>query len=166
MRRRFLALASLLCGCSSFPRQKGGTAGISVARYEVDSGPVLPERQWHVRVDVSRDGVAYTRSGKVPGSPVNAGSWEIGVDGQGLESLLAALDEVDCRALRRVEPSDVPDGGGTETFSILYRDGSACQLRYDPGVTYEGGEAITAPMRAFVEGLQLPAEAATTYRAE
>ena len=77
-----------------------------------------------------------------------------------MASLFDQLGAVDCARLKRIEPDDPPDGGGVESFEIVYANGKKCILTYDAGVTYTDGALIVAPIRAFVRGLTLPADAA------
>jgi hypothetical protein len=100
----------------------------------------------------------------VSDTAVNAGTWETAVDAEATRALFAQLAAVDCTAIRRVEPDDPPDGGGAESFEIVYANGKKCVLTYDPGVTYTDGALIVAPIRAFVRGLALPAGAAPRYK--
>jgi hypothetical protein len=153
-----LACLSICCaGCTA-----GGRVGtISQVTYTADSGPILPELQWHERITITGDGVTLARNGKVKDTQVNAGTWELAVDAQAVAALFAQLETVDCAAVKRVEPDDPPDGGGAESYEIVYASGATCTLAYDPGVTYTGGESIVAPVRAFVRAQALPPEAAS-----
>ena len=81
-----------------------------------------------------------------------------------MTALFAQLGAVDCARLKQIEPDDPPDGGGAESFEIVYANGSKCVLTYDAGVTYTDGARIVAPIQAFVLGLALPADAAPRYK--
>ncbi len=135
-------------------------------RYEADSGPILPELQWHVRIDLTGDGVVLTRNGRSSDSEVNAGTWATPIDAAALAGLMSALQALACAALRRNEPADRPDGGGSESYTIVFEDGTTCHLQYDPGVTYDGGDSVVRPVRSFIDGLVLPSDAAPTYHLE
>ena len=127
--------------------------------YALDAGPVLPEMQAYTTIEIRVDAVVYTRRGKVTETEVQVGKWDLAFDEIAVAELLARLGAVDCSAIERFEPEDIPDGGYTESFTVLYADGASCTLTYSPGITYAGGEAITAPVRELVAGLRLPGEA-------
>jgi hypothetical protein len=70
---------------------------------------------------------------------------------------------VDCATVKRVEPDDQPDGGGTESYTIAYARGKECSLVYDPGTTYTNGELLVQPIVLFIQSLALPFDAADRY---
>jgi len=167
MRRALLGLAVVLCGCSSPTSGAARLAPSVVAvRYQLESGPILPERQWSARYDITAAGVRLERAGKVARTQVNAGAWPVPSDEAHRRDLLTRLAAARCTDLRRIEPNVAPDGGRTESLTIVYGDGSTCDLLLEPGVIYEGGDALLVPTRAFVADLQLPAEAASELRTE
>lgn len=155
-------LAALLCGMITGCRR---TARVEVVRvvYRSDAGPVLPELAWHEEVTITPGKVTFSRSGSVAESEINAGSWEVAVDAAEVSELFARLAAVDCATLERIEPDDPPDGGHTESFTLTYAGGGTCELRFDPGATYRNGALIVEPVRAFMERLELPAEAVSRY---
>ena len=123
-----------------------------------DSGSILPELQRHDEIIIRRGQVELRRSGKTPDTRVRAGCWQLTADQAALRALFAQLESVDCSKLRRMEPCDAPDGGHTTSYTFVYASGKSCALVYNPGVTYTGGEAVTAPLETFVRGLKLPPE--------
>lgn len=137
---------------------------ISEVIYTSDAGTILPERQWHERIVIRREQVTLARNGRVAGTQVNVGRWSFAADGRAVDALFKQLETVDCAGMKRIEPADPPDGGGTESYTIVYGRGKQCVLTYDPGVTYAGGEAIVGPVKAFIRGLALPASAGNRYR--
>lgn len=147
----------LLAGCQAEGKMKPELTRIV---YTSAAGTILPELQWSEEFAITPGQVTLTRSGRTADTQVNAGSWDIAVAQQAAADLFAALGGVNCAALRRVEPQDAPDGGGTESYTLGYAGGRECVLQFDPGVTYPGSEEITAPVQAFLLQLKLPAEAA------
>jgi hypothetical protein len=131
--------------------------------YTFDSGPILPEMQWHEQYVITRTGATFNRNGRTVDSQVNAGSWPVGADRRSLAGLFQQLEAVRTAGIRRIEPEDRPDGGHTESYTLLYAGGKTVSLLVDPGTVYTGGEAITGPVRAFVHGLRLPAQASHRY---
>ncbi|NLE75703.1 MAG: hypothetical protein GX605_02980 [Chloroflexi bacterium] len=155
-----LTLLGAAAGCGG---QRGMDKIIQVV-YTADSGPVIPEMQWHERITISRDKVTLMRNGRADRTLVNAGAWEWTADQESAAALFAQLQAVDCPAIRRIEPEDSPDGGGATTYTVIRSKGRPCTLTYDPGATYAGGQQIVEPVRAFILGLALPAEAGSRYR--
>ena len=113
---------------------------IAKVSYTSDAGTILPELQWHEQIVITKNKVSLARNGRTADTQINAGSWEIPVDAQKIAALFEQLATVDCATINRVEPDDVPDGGGTESYTIAYARGKECSLVYDPGTTYTNGE--------------------------
>ena len=137
---------------------------ITQVSYTSDSGTILPELQWHEQIVITKSKVSLARNGRVAGTQVNAGSWEIPVDAQQIAKLFEQLATVDCATIKQVEPDDVPDGGGTESYTIVYARGEECSLMYDPGTTYTNGELLVKPIDLFIQSLTLPADAWSRYQ--
>lgn len=142
------------------------TSKISQITYAIDSGTILPELQWHEQFVITRNQVTLSRNGRVPGSEVNAGTWTFPADGSQVKALFRQLEGVNGSRIKRVEPDDPPEGGYTESYTILYSNGKTHSLWYDPGTTYAGGEIIVKPVKAFIQGLVLPATATSRHKAE
>jgi len=153
-----ISLALILTGCQT---EQPMSDTVEQIIYAANSGPVLPDLQWHEEIIIARDGVTLNRNGRVDNSQINAGSWTLPAD---TGALLGDLAAVNCADLKRVEPADPPDGGGTISYELIFTDGSRCVLTYDPGVTYTGGEAVTEPVQAFLRTLSWPAEAASRIK--
>ncbi|WP_129632004.1 hypothetical protein [Candidatus Oscillochloris fontis] len=130
--------------------------GIALVAYSSDAGPILPELQWHEEVVITKRTITLVRKGRVPETQVNVGHWEWPADEGAVATLFAQLEPIECGDLRRVEPADAPDGGHTESYSITYGRKQRCELRYDPGVIYIGGDQVVGPVQAFLRGLSLP----------
>lgn len=107
--------------------------------------------------------MSLTRSGRVANTEVNAGSWDFAADERTVQALFEQLATIDCAAIKRVAPDDVPDGGGTESYTIAYARGKACSLAHDPGTTYTNGELLVKPIKLFIQSLILPTDAASRY---
>ncbi len=152
------SLCLVLAGCQT---EQPMTNTVEQVIYTADSGPVLPELQWHEERVITRTAVTLTRNGRVAATQINAGAWAVPVDAAALLDELAA---VDCASLTRVEPADPPDGGGTVSYTLVFADGDPCVLTFDPGVTYTGSEAITAPVQALLQTLPWPPEAASRIK--
>lgn len=133
---------------------------ISEFIYTSQSGPILPELQWYEQIVITRKGAVLTRNGRTPDSQVNAGQWEFALPQERLDAFFAQLAAIDTSHIRRIEPDDPPDGGDTESFTIVYTNGQRLELRFDPGVTYSsGGEAIASLGRQYLLTLTLPVDA-------
>jgi len=63
-----------------------------------------------------------------------------------------------------VEPDQPTEGGGTETYSMVYAGDKTFCLRYGQGTTYTDGVLIVKPIEAFIESLTLPVGAANRYK--
>jgi len=151
---------ALLFGCTI----KQPMNPVSKIIFSADSGPILPELQWHETTTITIGKVVLVRNGKSDDSQVNAGTWEIPADSQQVELLFDQVGQADCREIRRVEPDDLPDGGGTIRYTVTYETGKPCSLELDPGITYTHSERITAPVDSFIRGLTLPPDAAARIR--
>ncbi|MCU0522763.1 MAG: hypothetical protein MUF84_19005 [Anaerolineae bacterium] len=154
-----MVLCMVMAGCKAGHPMKS----ITQVTYTSDSGTILPELQWHEQFDITREGVVLTRNGRTPDTEVNAGTWEITVEEDAVAALFAQLEGANPTRIKRVEPEDPPDGGGTEEYAVAYGRDKTLTMRLDPGVTYTGGDSIVAPVQAFLRDLTLPPEAATRY---
>lgn len=159
-----ILLVALICawvvGCARGNPMRDVTEVI----YTSGAGTILPELQWHEQISITRQAVTLTRNGRVAESRVNAGRWAFAADARAVDALFKQLAVVDCARLKRVEPADPPDGGDTVRYTVVYGRGKRCELVYDPGTTYTGGEAVVAPVAAFIRGLALPAGAGNRYK--
>lgn len=136
---------------------------ISQVLYTSSTGPILPELQWHEQIVITKGKVSLTRNGRTANTKINAGTWELAFDEQKVTALFEQLEAVDCSTIRRIAPDVPPDGGGTETYTIVYESGEKFSLVYDPGIVYTNGLLIVRPVKAFIGSLALPAEAASRY---
>jgi hypothetical protein len=162
-RSQFLIAAifilGLLSGCSTEQRMKD----ITQVSHTSDSGAILPELQWHEEYVISDGAVTFSRNGKVAETQVNAGTWQIALDGQQTAELFGQLETVDIAAIQRVEPQDAPDGGGSASYTVAYAGGKTFNLSFDAGVVYTNSEPMLEPIHRFIQNLVLPAEAANRY---
>ncbi|KPL72067.1 hypothetical protein ADN00_16460 [Ornatilinea apprima] len=131
--------------------------------YTSDAGSILPELQWHEEIIVNEDAVTFLRNGKTPDTKVNAGTWNVQTDEKTLQALFSALKNVDCANIKRIEPTDPPDGGGTETYILRFADETTCSLYFDPGTSYENGDFVVKPVQNFMQALAFPPEALNRY---
>ncbi len=136
---------------------------ISQVSYTADSGTILPELQWHEQIIITKKKVSLTRNGRTADTKVNAGAWEFAVDEPKVTALFAQLEAIDRASIKRVEPDDPPDGGGTESYTIVYAGDQEFSLVYDPGTTYTNAMLIVEPVEAFIQSLTLPADASSRY---
>lgn len=155
-----LVIILALAGCKKEENMKA----ISQVSIVTEAGSILPELRWHEAYIITTDTVTFKRSGFVDTSEVNAGSWEIPADAQKISSLFLVLETVNLKSIVRVEPVDLPEGGGSKFYQFTYADGKTWSLDYTPGVTYKNGDSITKPLQAFIDTLQLPIEAVNQYR--
>ena len=131
--------------------------------YMVNTGTVLPEMQWSETLTITRTQVTLARKGTVEINHINVGSWNIPVEALGLTALFDELKTVDCSTIKRIEASDPPDGGDTETYAIYFENGDTCSLFYDPGTRYENGDLIKRPIEEFIQSLEFPLMAESRY---
>lgn len=136
---------------------------ITQISYTSDSGAILPELQWHEEYVITDGAVTFSRNGKVAETEVNAGTWQLAIDGQQTTALFKQLEAVDIAAIQRVEPQDAPDGGGSTSYTVVYADGKTFNLYFDVGVVYTNSEPMLEPIHRFIQNLVLPAEAANRY---
>jgi hypothetical protein len=158
-----VALATIFCECLAGCKAGKAVGQIVEIRYTSSAGAILPELQWHEEIVITRGGVSLKRNGRAPDSEVNEGTWDIAVDAQQVSALLEQLQAVDCSTIERVEPEDAPDGGGEESYTIVYASGIKCTLWYNAGVTYTNGERIVEPVQTFLQSLAYPVEAKSRY---
>ena len=137
---------------------------ISQVSYASDAGTILPELQWHEQIIITKSKVSLTRNGRVANTKINAGTWEFASDEQKVTAFFEQLEAIDCSTIKRLEPDDPPDGGGTESYTIVYARGKEFSLVYDPGTTYTNDELLVKPIEMFIQSLSLPAEAASRYQ--
>jgi len=128
-----------------------------------DSGAILPELQWHEEYVISNGVVTFSRNGKVAETQINAGTWQIALDGQQTAELFKQLEAVDIAAIQRVEPQDAPDGGGSASYAVVYAGGKTFNLYFDAGVVYTNSEPMLESIHHFIQNLVLPEEAANRY---
>jgi hypothetical protein len=148
-----------LPGCKS----EGYLQDISRISYTSDSGTILPELQWHEEIVITRGQVSLSRNGRTPDTQINAGSWEFPVDEAKVAALFDQLKTVDVSAIRRIEPEVQPDGGDSESFTILYARNKKLVLDYGQGATYTNDAFVVESIRAFLRSLTLPPQAAARY---
>lgn len=139
-------------------------AEIIQVEVSTESGSILPERQWHEEIMISKDGVTLLRNGKILASKVNAGTWNGIVEEKSLQDLFRALNSVDCTKIKRIEPADPPDGGGTDSYILRYEDETTCSLYFDPGTSYENGDQLVNPIHNFLQVVTFPPEALNRYK--
>jgi hypothetical protein len=159
----FAILAAMLCGSLASCNTPETMTDISQIVYTSDAGTILPELQWHEQIVIAQDKVCLTRNGRAENTKVNAGTWEIAVDEQEVAELFRQLEAVDRSAIQQIKPEDAPVGGDTESYTITYAGGKTFSWVYDPGPTYTSGELIVQPVQAFIQSLDLPADAASRY---
>lgn len=159
----FVILAIIFCRGITGCQTEQAMNDISQVSYTSDSGTILPELQWHEQIIITKNKVSLTRNGRAADTKVNTGVWEFVVDEPKVTALFAQLTAVNRAAIKRVEPDDPPDGGGTESYTIIYAGDQEFSLVYDPGTTYTNGGLIVEPVEAFIQSLTLPAEAASRY---
>ncbi len=151
-----LALALLIqAGCE----KKENAVRIVSVNYSADSGSVQPEMQWHEEILITREKAVLSRNGKTADTIVNAGSWDGRVDTQKSAEYFELLDSTHCSTIQRLEPEDIPEGGGSSSYTLTYTDGSTCVLQFDSGVTYPGSAAITGPIDELIRLVDFPREA-------
>lgn len=153
----FVVLA--LAGCQEEENMKD----ISQITVVSEAGSILPELQWHEEYTITEGRVTFRRSGNAEASEVNIGSWEIPADAHEISDLFMLLESIDHKSIERIEPVDIPDGAGSNYYSITFANNKRFSLNYNPGVTYTNGESITKPLQDFLDKLQLPSEAVNRY---
>jgi len=131
--------------------------------YMTQTGATLPELQWSEEISITTTRTTLVREGKVSVSHINTGNWEIISDSSAVTALFDQLKLVDCSRIKRIEPTDSPDGGDTESYTVHYQNGDRCSLYYDPGAKYENGDLIGKPIREFIQSLNFPLGSESRY---
>jgi hypothetical protein len=161
--RLFPILAALLCSCLAGCTTARYLKDISQVSYTSESGTILPELQWYEEIVITRDRVTLSRNGKAADTEINAGAWEFAVDEQKVTAFFGQLEAIDCSSIKEVE-DEPTEGGGTETYTVVYGGGKTFYVRYGQGTTYTDGMLIVKPIHAFIDSLALPPAAADRYR--
>jgi hypothetical protein len=165
MTRRFLlTLATILCGYVTGCTTVKTMHDITQVSVTSDAGSILPELQWHEEITITQDGGRLVRHGRTADTAIHEGSWAFPVDASRVAALFAQLEAVDCSTIERIEPDDPPDGGHTESYTIIYGRDKTFHLGYDPGVTYTDGALLVEPIEAFIKTLELPVDAVSRYK--
>lgn len=146
-------------GCGS----KETVQKIIMVQYSADSGPILPERQWHEEISITNDLVVLKRNGKVAETKVNSGSWEVPVESSRVAQLFKQLEQLDWSAMDRIESQDAPDGGEILSYEIVFANGRSQSFYYDPGTTYQNDAQVRNWIDEFILGLELPYGARGRY---
>ena len=146
-----LSLIFIIPGCA-----KKGPLEITSVVYSSQSGTISPELQWYEEITITPEKAVLTRNGMTADTQVNTGTWEIPLERGSVDRLFEQLGSIDCSKLIRIESEDVPEGGGTESYSIIYSNGDFCELYFDPGTTITGSESIVEPVREFIRGFNFP----------
>jgi len=131
--------------------------------YMTQTGSILPELQWSEEISITTTRATLVREGKVPVSHINTGNWEILADSSAVKALFDQLKSVDCTSVKKIEPTESPDGGDTESYTIHYQNGDQCSLYYDPGTKYENGDLIRKPISDFIQSLRFPLDSESRY---
>lgn len=155
---RFLLLflaAVLLAGCG----KADDMTKLLEITLSAEAGTIQPDLQWHEETIITRDSVTFKRSGKVDGTQVNQGVWQVNANRADIAELFATLEAVDLSSIKAIEPDEIPEGGGSTYYLLTFADGGSFSLNYTPGMDYENGSLVTAPLDAFLEGLSLPKDA-------
>jgi hypothetical protein len=160
-KRIFLSILIILIsnGCGS----KEAVHGIIMVQYSADSGPILPELQWHEEISITTDLVVLKRNGKIAETRVNTGRWEVPVESGRIAQLFKQLELLDWSAMARVESQDAPDGGGILSYEIVFSNGKSQSFYYDPGTTYQNDTQARNWIDAFILQLELPYGARGRY---
>ena len=150
-----IIITLMLSGCAKVDDMKE----IKQIIYTSNSGTILPELQWHEEYTIDQDSVTFRRSGKMENTTVNAGEWQIDVDPDDLSVLFDQLELLKYQEITKIEPQDIPDGGGSESVQIVFSNGNSFRMDLTPGVTYSNGDLIMVPLQSFISELDIPDEA-------
>lgn len=148
---------------SQSSNSEGDVQTITQITIAASSGPISSELQWHEEYIITSGQITFRRSGSQANSTVNQGNWQVDISPGIIQALFSELLKVDCSGIQRIEPEEVPDGGGTVSYSVEYASQGACNLLFDPGTTYQNGVLMTQPIQAFLDELLLPSEAVNRY---
>ena len=154
MKRKYLlTLLALACTCISGCTRVGYLDDIAWITYESESGTIPPEMQAVETVRITPEGATLTRRGKTDDTDVDEGTWVFDVDPQRVTALFEQLETIDCSTIKRLEPPEPTEGGGTRSYNIVYAGRKTFILTYGQGTTYTNGWLITQPIDAFIRGL-------------
>ena len=98
---------------------------------ESESGTIPPEMQSVETVRITRDGVTLTRRGKTDDTDVKEGTWVFDIDPRRVTALFDQLETIDCSAIKRIEPAEPTEGGGTIAYDIVYAGRRAFNMNCD-----------------------------------
>ena len=132
---------------------------ITQITYAKASGPIVPEMQMYESYTITRETVTLTRTGNVEDTLVNQGTWQVEFEPASATVLFETLAGVDIESIQKVEPEDIPDGGGSEYYTLTYSNGQVFSMEFTPGVTYRNGNLITQLIKELIRQIELPAEA-------
>ncbi len=136
---------------------------MTMVRYSLDSGPLLPERQWHEEITITQNAVVIKRNGKIAETKVNAGSWDVPVDAVRATEFLRELGLFDWSSLKRIESVDAPEGAGIISYEFVFSNGKSQSLYYDPGTTYQNDTWLRKLVDDFILQLEIPFAAKSRY---
>lgn len=151
--------AGLLAGCG----KADAMTKLLEIKHSAEAGTIQPELQWHEETIITRESVTFKRTGKVDGTQVNQGVWQVNADREDIADLFTKLEAVDLSSIKAVEPQDIPEGGGSAYYLLTFAEGGSFSLNYTPGMDYENGSLVTAPLDAFLKGLSLPKDAVPQF---
>lgn len=163
MKIQIILFSAICCMCLAGCQTAASGEKVVKITYTSESGTILPELQWYEEITITKDTILLTRNGKTPDTQVNAGDWQFPADAQQVTALFEQLELIPCSRVVRIEPEEIPDGGGRESYTITYGKGKTCSLYLDPGVSYTNDEWIIIPTQAFIKNMAYPEDAASRY---
>lgn len=154
LKKMFIAAISLvILGINAGCEAQKTPLNVTLIVFTVDSGAILPEMQTHEVYTITRQEVQLERTGKTENTEIHEGQWTFEADEALLSAVFSTAESHECKAFKRVEPEDPPDGAGTTTLTLIYSDGTQCELLYDAGVYYEGAEELLLKVKELLSNL-------------
>jgi hypothetical protein len=153
-----LVIAILLCMMLPACRRVRYLHEISQVTYTSRAGTILPEMQWYEEIVITPNQITLHRNGMTPDTMINEGDWTWTPDAAEVRAFFATLEAIDCSTIRRVE-REPQEGGGTETYTIVYAGGKTFQFAEGDEVTYADSWLLWKPIKEHIAQMDMPQEA-------
>ena len=153
-----LTIVALLCAVLPACRHVRHLSEISQITYTSRAGTILPEMQWYEEIVITPDQVTLHRNGMTSDTEINEGDWVWSPDVEDVRAFFQELEAVDCSTIRRVE-REPEEGGGTETYTIVYAGGKKFRFAEGDEDTYTDSWLLWKPIKEYIAQMDMPQEA-------
>jgi len=153
-----LAIVVLLCGVLPACGRVRHLSEISQITYTSRAGTILPEMQWYEEIVITPNQVTLHRNGMTPDTEINEGDWTWAPDAEDVRAFFQELEAIDCSTIRRVE-GEPEEGGGTETYTIVYAGAKEFWFAEGDEDTYANSWLLWRPIKEYIAQMDMPQEA-------